>query len=305
MIIPTIKGASLILICYYLYSKLSASVLEDFEFNRDIQLALPVLLILCMLNWSLEAFKWQTLTKSVCRTSFPDSIKGVLSGLSLSMIVPMGLGDKIGRLGYIRTFKKLETISLGYLGGFIQFIITSIFGLYGIFHLIELGWSIQPWPFMVGVLAFSVLLTFVLGLIRFFLSDTAFSKFLSRILKSLNEISFRDFALFILLSVLRYAVFALQLFILFHLMDLGLSSLTLMAGVTWIFFSKTVIPAFNFLSDLGVREFSAVFFFSFYQVSAHDIILPTLLLWLINIFLPSLFGMYFIAKIRLSTETSI
>ena len=72
-----------------------------------------------------------------------------------------------------------------------------------------------------------------------------------------------------------------------------------LAGITWVFLAKSVIPTFNFLSDLGIREFSAVLFFDSFSVPVEPIVLASLLIWVINILIPTLSSMPLMWKLRL------
>jgi hypothetical protein len=77
-----------------------------------------------------------------------------------------------------------------------------------------------------------------------------------------------------------------------------LSSGLILAGISWIFLVKSTLPSFNFLSDFGIREFSGLVFFSLFAVSELEIVAASLFIWIINVMIPSIFGLTFVMKIR-------
>ncbi|MES2732218.1 MAG: UPF0104 family protein, partial [Bacteroidota bacterium] len=56
---------------------------------------------------------------------------------------------------------------------------------------------------------------------------------------------------------------------------------------------------FHFLSDLGVREFSALYIFEFYHASLSAVLAATLSLWLLNILLPALSGSALVWRLKI------
>ena len=269
--------------------------------SHELLWILPLVLILTVLNWSLEGAKWSVLSRPIGFINFWDSFRGVISGLTLSLIVPAGVGECLGRLGYMESRKKLEAAALVYLGGVIQFLITVIFGMFGVYHLVRRGISLDVIEFSGIILCVATLMGVSVYLMvkHKKLFHPGLVRVVSRIYQSLSIIKVKDLSLFVLFSILRYLVFAFQLYILFKALGIELASEIVIAGITWIFLSKTILPAINFLSDLGVRELSAIFFFGFYGVEPQLVIMPTLILWITNILFPSLLGLYFTIKSRI------
>jgi hypothetical protein len=99
-------------------------------------------------------------------------------------------------------------------------------------------------------------------------------------------------------ALLRYGVFTLQFGLLLLIFDVSLPLSAAVSGIFLVFFAKTLIPALNFLGDLGIREASSLYFFSFYDVEPARIVAVTLTLWCINILLPVLVGIVWVMKIR-------
>jgi len=256
---------------------------------------IPLIIGMCVLNWGLEAAKWHVLANSITKLSYMDSLRGVFCGLALSRIVPGGIGECFGRMGYLNTLRRVEAGALVYFGGLVQFLITSLFGLFGVYHLTKIKIAVVPYVVALTVLVLLIVFTLVtISKIDFSLG-TAFAK----VRTALNTLTLNTIVKFVSFSICRYVVFGLQLYLLFQTMNLGIESSIIVAGITLIYLAKTIIPTFNFIGDLGIREFSAIFFFSQFSIDSSLVVLPTLVLWLVNILLPSLLGLYFIARARI------
>jgi Uncharacterised protein family (UPF0104). len=70
-------------------------------------------------------------------------------------------------------------------------------------------------------------------------------------------------------------------------------------GTSAMMFVKSLLPIS--IGDLGIREAGSIFFFSTYGISQAAALNASLLLFLINIFIPSIIGTYFIRHQQLST----
>lgn len=300
-----LKTLVLVLALYYLGSRLLDDR-ETFLWITDAQIhgigiIVPFIIGLCIVNWGLEAGKWFVISKQLGETSYADCFRGVMSGLTLSMFIPAGIGDYLGRLGYLKTDRKLEAAALVYLTGIVQFMVTLVFGLFGLFYVLRQTLPINGFE-LLGFMLLAVSVV-AIGLCSLAHLGVRWSRGLRghflKINNALRAISRWDLRWLISLAILRYLVFGLQLYLLLDVFKPEVGMPIILAGITWIFLSKTILPTFNFLSDLGVREFSAVFFFSLFGIGAHLIVIPTLVLWLVNIFLPSLLGLYFILTVRI------
>lgn len=262
-------------------------------FDKNIfQLALVMFLM--PLNWSLEALKWKTLVKKVLEVNFQASLRGVMSGLGLSFLTPHGIGDYFGRIGQLSHKNRTRLIGPLMLGRVVQMLVTALFGMLGLYYLL-------------GAVLFTASIT-VIGIliIAFFvvrersdnLSKMKIYRFIEPYFSLIWQISLREIFHVFGLSVLRYLTFGLQFFIMLNLFIPEISDSMKFAGITWVFLAKSVLPSFNFLSDLGVREFSAVLFFEHYQVPIEPVLLASLMIWTINILVPTVLSLPLVLKLN-------
>ena len=252
--------------------------------------------ILAPLNWLIEAYKWKILVLKIQKVTLFGALKGIITGLSLGFVTPHALGDYAGRIWQLSDKKRLESIGAIMIGRAAQYFATFSFGVVGLMYYLFLPESPSDF-FIYSACFFS--LCFFSGLWLFLSFRATFLKLLS--FKSLQKIrryfeiitsySKKEVTLVIGLAFLRYGVFVFQFYLLLYLFDVSPDQLFLLAGVFWTFLLKSSIPSFNFLSDLGIREFSALFFFNHFQSNDLLVVLASFALWSINVLLPAVLGL--------------
>ena len=302
-----VKIAILFFVLIFLYKELQSSWskgdlinLLSHKFNYDL---ISLIVALIPFNWGLESLKWKVLTSSLVKQSFLTCFKAVLTGLSLNQVAPMNFGDIVGRVAHLNTKQKAQGVGLLMLGSALQLSVTLFFGILGIYFIVAN--QIKGWNDELGFILGAV----VLGVICISAVVIFKNRFLARVspligkyLTALKQLTSSQITQAALLSVLRYLVFSMQFIIALYLFEISLPMTTLLAGVTWIFLVKTVVPSLNLLSDLGLREFSALYFFAFYDVPEISVAAATLLIWLLNVILPSVFGAFFILGIKRTSK---
>jgi uncharacterized membrane protein YbhN (UPF0104 family) len=252
-----------------------------------------VALLLVPANWALEALKWKYLCRNIEPISFKRAIASVLSGVGIGLFVPQLAADASGRMLYLKSASRLASSGAMLSGHFAQFIVTILAGSASVLYLISsqhvavgLGWA-------TGIIAINVLLCALLFAGPRVLRMLQYVPWLSKYLvaTSIQPASTKELAVAGLLSIARYSVFMLQFVALLFLVDVSLPVPVMCMGIAFVFMAKTLLPVLNFVSDLGVREASALFFFGLFHVSPEKIIMASMALWSINILLPALTGL--------------
>lgn len=253
-----------------------------------------IVLLLMPLNWFLEIIKWKKLCKPLGNVSLKSAASGVLSGLSFSFITPHGWGDYFGRIMVLNYEDRGKLVGALFFGKMTQLFITVIAGILGIIMFVEV------WPFL--YLWYFVIFLVVAALIAFNKTIYKLIKpYLFRIryfFKIIKTYSAKLILEVTGLSLLRYLVFTLQFLLIMKILDVDLSIIVIISGITWIFLVKSIIPSFNFLSDLGIREVGAVMFFENYMTDTGPVISATFIIWIINILMPAIFGSFFIFYLK-------
>ena len=225
---------------------------------------------------------------------------GIFSGISLGFITPHAVGDYLARIWSFDHAERKKALIPVLITRTAQSIPTVIFGLIPfVFISSHLSLKLMEWPneYSFELIIFG-LVFFLLLLLIFFRYGNKGASMLSY-LKVFKQVQAVDYGQILGLSLLRYLVFSLQFLILLQAFDLDIGLMDQMMGVFFIFFMKSILPTFNFLSDLGIREFSAILYFEYLGVDTSPVILSSLILWTINIVIPALIGLYFIQKFKL------
>ena len=252
--------------------------------------ALVGVILLVPLNWGLEALKWQVLAHPVQSITPRQAITSVGTGLALGFVTPRALGDYLGRMVVFDDANKLKILLPVMVSRSAQLLPTVTFGLIGIGAYLG---NLPIGNFASAVLPVLVLIAAVTWVAM--RKDVRVSKWLS----PLKKISVKSWTKVLGYAYLRYVVFATQFIVVLWVMGVDANFYILASGVFWIFLAKSILPSFNFLSDLGVREFSALLFFESYGLPVIPVLSASLFVWVINILLPSVVGLFMGSRQRL------
>ena len=276
---------------YKIYSDASWKFFSNYKDYHIKYISLAVLLTI--VNWGLEAKKWQLLLNNIKQLSFFNCYKSVLAGLSLGIMTPNRVGNFIGRLAWVEKDQQHQATINTLLGNLAQFTSTLIFGSIGLFVVLLYQFSFKyAWLILltsIFVIIFSIIVYFNPLLVK----RTMFIRFLSdKTINSLSSIAKTSiqFKLKIIgLSVLRYVVFLIQYFLLFKAFNVDVDIIIMFGLISTVYLLTTLIPSI-FFGKLFIRESVAVFVFSFVDIDTPLILLIAFILWVINLAIPALLG---------------
>ncbi len=281
------------------------------------------LMVLMLLNWGLESMKWRRLIGRLEKLSFARCLGAVLTGVTISFFSPNRAGEFLGRIFSLQQANRIDASLITITGSFSQFIVTLIAGsgaliLYVDRYVTPFG-GLQPafhtgmaiaWLLLSGAM---LLLYFNIGLIsglaRHGQKGGRLRNWLQHLL-ILRTMPARDLRFVIILSGLRYAVFSFQACLLLRF-SLPLMSWTDACIISSVFFlAVTLIPSFA-LAEIGIRGSVAVYLTELYGQSMAlppgETVLPAMLtfslLWVINIAVPALLGVFGLLQLRFFKET--
>ena len=273
-----------------------------------------LVILLAFVNWGLEAKKWQVLMRHLQPLNYFDALKGVLSGVTLSLNTPNRIGEYGGRVLYVKEGNRLKSVSLSIAGSICQLTITVLMGCGGLVFLLNtsdesstiMGLSVF-WLrvlLLLSVVAASVLLLFLFRLswiIKLFERVTLFSKFVQYV-KVLDEFTPKLLLRLLLLSLLRYFVFVLQYIVLLQVLQVEVSWQQGFWLIAILYLVMAIVPSFA-IADLGIRGKFSTELLSLYSTNIIGILGTTFGIWIINLFIPALAGSYFIIRKRIFKES--
>ncbi len=240
------------------------------------------LFLMMILNWYLEAFRWNKSINQFEHISIGQAWKDVLAGLTMNLIFPFTTGDLAARM--LLRKDKYRTASAILLNRSLMFLLTLIFGLFGVYHSHLIAIELNLISIAILLLCMILLVGFRRKMHRFLIC-----------FKEMNSVLLWKI---VGVSVLRYLVFSLQFFLAIYLYNPQIDTMFLLGGIGWIFLSKSIVP--SFLGGIGLRESAAVIYFGSVVLDTLTVIMPVFLLWIINTAFPSLIGTILVFKIKIN-----
>lgn len=249
------------------------------------------------LNWLLETIKFRSLLANTVSLTGKEALLSVLAGISTGLLTPNRIGNFVGRNRFVDVQFKRKATFVTLQCNLAQFLATIIFGLICLAFIGLESLDLQPlvvWPLISVLLLLGLLLYFrpVLGikLIPRFLK----TKETTDALRNIDEARIGIKVTTLLLSILRYAVFLTQYYLLLEALY-SASTWALIPALAVVFLISTLIPSLLF-GKIFVREAAGLFVLSSMGIPSALILLAAFLLWFINLAVPSLIGAWVLIR---------
>lgn len=252
---------------------------------------LIITLVLLPLNWLTEAWKWQYTLSKLHRITLIQSLRGILAGAATGFVTPNRLGDIAGRMLQLPVEKRAQSLSLAAVNSLTQNLAILLPALpmallffAGQKQVSELALSTWLW-ILAGVLLLTITLLYLLPtLLRKIRSPR-----ISRYLEGVQLLGTRQLTGITLLALLRFAIFNLQLWALLTALGVTLTVTQALLSLPVSYLFVTFTPSFA-LSEGVVRGSWLLYFVGHFSSQAPAILSAAIILWIINIILPSLIG---------------
>jgi len=303
-----IKVAVLLLLAFALYKQLyqNEDVLQIPQLLQDRTggntfFILFILLLLMFLNWGIEAYKWKLLIQKLNPIRFIRTFKAVWTGVTLGLFTPNRVGEFGGRILYVPRKFRIPAVIVSLIGSFSQNLATIIAGIISMIIYLHKVEHIASFLFFSIILISSI--TIILLLLAYYNLDVVIqvfkrNRFLKRIYpytEVLKRYHSRDVTALLLLSILRYAVYAAQYLIFLRLFGAEISVFDGIVAIGVIYLAQTVVPSFAIV-DLLTRLPIATLIFSNYDVNVGTTLAATSSIWILNLIVPATLGYIFIFK---------
>lgn len=265
------------------------------------------LLLLTPINWGFEALKWQILLRRVETTDFWSAYRGVLTGVTLGFALPAQLGDTAGRVLSLRT-NRTGAVGASLVSGGMQFYVALVFGAVAWAHHLTVvpgrDNTAGRWLLMLlaGLSGLGVLFGLVRRQLLGWLENRPGMRRFADYWIVAGQYTDLEISLALCAAAVRYLVFSVQFYLAMRLVGVHLPPDVSASGIGLVFLAKTITPAFNLLSDLGVREAASLWVFAPFAVPAPVLLTATLTLWLANVLTPVLVGLIWVWRLKWTTE---
>jgi uncharacterized membrane protein YbhN (UPF0104 family) len=263
-------------------------------------------------NWGIEARKWQLALRPIGGMPYTNALKAIFTGTTMASFTPNRMGEYLGRLLYVRSGRRIESISLTIVCSIAQLLITLLSGLAGIIYLrtslLQHASAVHQHTgfWLNAMLGLVILLLVSLTIIYFRLS------WLLRILGKIPGLAkyqgyvkvLENFDATILLRILflsfgRYLVFIAQYGLIFPVFGVLLSVGQLWGSVSVVFLVMAIIPTFTFLTELGLRWETSIQVLELFSANTIGIFAGSFGIWLVNLIVPALIGSLLMLSIKL------
>ena len=244
-----------------------------------------VLLLLFLLNYLMEAIKWQNLLASWSPISILKSYKSVLIGQAFAFFTPARSGDYVGRILLLPPGSKIKGVAQLAWSSYAQLIITISIGSTALFfNLPFFPWI--KWFMPLGLVA-ALLVYFHPG---------QFKGWLNKINKLQIENKLKLNLL--VLSFFKYVVFVLQYTWAVKMLNIPIANIDLWIALGVLFLLLSIIPSIS-LTDLVIRgQIIVVLLEPYYNNSLMLICLSTII-WAVNFLLPAIIGAFLLINFRI------
>jgi uncharacterized membrane protein YbhN (UPF0104 family) len=251
--------------------------------------------LLLFVNIGIRVFKWHTMLCSVKdNPTFAEAFGSVMLGISLGSFTPGEIGDFAGRALHITDAKRSHLVGLTLLDKAQIFIVTSCAGIVSIMYLLVSNIFIIAFGTVI-VVFLSGICIMRLGMIAALghrLNTSFFKKpWLTGVLDGLNFLKPRQLFTTVLCTLAFQGILILQMFFLIN----GFAKISFthaFIATSAMMFLKSLLPIS--IGDLGIREAGSIYFFSIYGISQAAALNASLMLFFINILVPSILGTYFL-----------
>lgn len=278
---------------------------ESLNSSKIIYLVLVIMLM--VVNWSLESWKWMIAIRQIQQISFIRAFKAVLSGISFSLSTPNRVGEYVGRVLYIDEGKRIKAVSLTIACSMSQLIVTILMGIISLIFLKDkiigshMLSSLWVKVFLYGSLAAFVILSlfyFRLSWLVKWIDRLPASKKFSWSIEALEHFNATILLRFLSLSVLRFFVFITQYYLFFKLFGVEVNFLQSFVTISVMFLVLAIIPTIALFTDLGLRNEVSIKLLGLFSTNHLGISLTSLGIWFINLIIPALIGSLFILGIK-------
>jgi hypothetical protein len=265
--------------------------------------------VLMLINWGIEARKWQVLLLPIQNMPFLRAFKATLTGVSFAMNTPNRIGEYGGRMLFVDEGNRLKSVSLTIAGSFSQLIITLILGVAGLYVLsdelmqkeqlsgLAIWFKSIRWMLVIITLICLLIYFRISWIIKGIERLPGLTTFIQHI-AVMEELSVTLLLRVLSLSLLRFIVFTIQYNLLLQVLHVGVDVWVGFWLVSVLFLCLAIWPTIAIL-ELGLRWEYSLFLFSLYSSNTVGIYAAATAIWLINLVVPAMAGSLFLLGLRI------
>lgn len=267
-------------------------------------ICISVALALLIPNIYIQFYKWRYLVRLLKpNVTNRETFNSLLAGFTFGFITPGRLGE-FGRAFFIKDCPWVKVLGMAFMDKFFSLAVVIFWGAIGVMFFVGRELYIYT---LAPLIIFSLITLIVIyyialrpEIIRSFLYSLniilPFRDKIKLLMSSLDNFRRRQALHLLLLSVSFYFIFFFQFYILVCAFQQAplVPSFFAIASVMLV---KSMLPIS--FGDLGIRESAAIFFLGKIGIGETAAFDASILLFVINLLIPSLVGLFLLLKYRL------
>jgi len=270
-----------------------------------------LVILLMLVNWGIEARKWQILVYGIESIGFLRSFKAILAGQAFGFNTINRIGESFGRVVFLHEGNRIRGVVLSFVGSMAQIIVTFTMGVISLFYMrvnilntssqlqgLSIFW-LEGLIYVItcGVLLFTLAYFKLTGLVQM-IEKIPFIAKRRFFVEKLEDFHWRELTRILSLSFVRYFVFLAQYLLLMEVFGVKIYWLDACSLMGVMFLVLAIVPTIA-LAELGFRGKLSLLLFGLISTNSVGIIATSAGIWLINLILPAIAGTLFILGVRL------
>jgi hypothetical protein len=261
-----------------------------------------------LVNWGIEARKWQVAINQIQHLTFFRSFKAIFTGTTLAFFMPNRMGEYLGRILYIARRNRLHAISLTIVCSMAQLLVTLSAGLVGLAFIkpFLISYSVGQNPAWINIsLLVTATTVIILGLLYFrirwlvqLLTRMSSIKKYVAFIKVLDKFNATILLRILSLCFLRYSVFILQYYLFFRVFKVEVNWWQTFWSISVVFLILAIVPSIALVTELGIRWKASIELVAIFSDNVTGILAVSLAIWIINLVIPALIGSLLILGIK-------
>jgi uncharacterized membrane protein YbhN (UPF0104 family) len=272
--------------------------------NPQNPLFIVLAVILLFPNLFIQWYRWHFLLRLLQKdVPVSESISSFFGGQVVGFVTPGRIGE-LGRSLFLKQIDRLQAIGLLIIDKFYAFLLILTGGLWGIIVLICYLFNYSTF-IMIPLATAGVIIglaCIIIGLhpgwMRTFLYHISIflpaRDKLRQLISCMDQFKRMEARKFFIYTILFYCIFIVQ-FCLLAFAFQKTSWTTALTATTATILAKTLLPVS--IADLGIREGASVFFFLKFHVEKVTAFNSSILLFAINILIPTFIGLFFLPRL--------
>lgn len=278
------------------------------NYNKGNLVYLLCALFLVFINWGLEALKWKNIVQEFIEINFHNAWKGVIMGVSFSLMTPLRLGDYIGRILPLSKANSGKGLVANFLLSLAQNIVHIGLGFLAFLVYMD-QFSIQnilPSEFILILSSIVILMLLYLyfkpSILSVLFSKEYWPDWIRRFnlyFEYIQDLSRKLLMQLLGLSLVRYFVFLIQYYCLIRYFGLDLTAFEAVIGIASIYLVQSAIPLPALVGFVARAEIAIIIWGAFTN-NILGILAASYSLWIINQLLPAILGLFYFMRTGLN-----